>query len=81
MISSMIPEIMRIAIAPRVPPMIAAVSVDCIGAIGGAAVSADCTGVVGGAAVSVDCTGVVGVSGSGSEVKHTTKKQLFLIIL
>ena len=29
------PEIMRIAIAPRVPPMIAAVSVDCTGAIGG----------------------------------------------
>ena len=33
----MIPEIMRIAIAPRVPPMIAAVSVDCTVAVGDAA--------------------------------------------
>ena len=31
----MIPEIMRTAIAPRVPPMIAAISVDCTEAIGG----------------------------------------------
>ena len=31
----MIPEIMRTAIAPRVPPMIVAMSVDCIGAAGG----------------------------------------------
>ena len=29
MISSTIPEIMRTDIAPRVPPMIAAVAVDC----------------------------------------------------
>ena len=55
MISSTIPEIRRTDIAPRVPPMIAAVS-------------ADCTGAVGGAAVSIDCTS--GVSGSGSEAEH-----------
>ena len=47
---------MRTAIAPRVPPMIAAVSVDCTGAI-------DCT-------ESVDCTCAGGVSGSGSEAEH-----------
>ena len=39
MISSMIPEIMRTVIAPRVPPMIAAVSVDCTGAVGGTSCS------------------------------------------
>ena len=44
----MIPEIRRTAIAPRVPLMIAVVSVDCTGAIGGAAVSVDCTVSVGG---------------------------------
>ena len=54
MISSTIPEMTRTAIAPKVPPMIAAVSVDCTGAI-------DCT-------ESVDCAG--GVSGSGSEAEH-----------
>ena len=40
-----------------------------------AAVSVDCTGAVGGAAVSVDCTGAIGgVSCSGSEAKHTQEK-------
>ena len=58
MISSITAEITRTAIAPRVPPMIASVSVDCIGAVGGAAVSVDCTGAVG------------GISCSGSETEY-----------
>ena len=35
----MMPEIAITAIAPRVPPMIAAVSVDCTGAVGGVSCS------------------------------------------
>ena len=56
MISSTTAEITRTAIAPRVPPMIAVVSIDCTGAVGGAAVSVDCTGAV--------------ISCSGSEAEH-----------
>jgi hypothetical protein len=56
MISSTIPEMRRTETAPRVPPMIAAVSDDC----NGIDESDDCTGAVGGGEI----------SGSGSEAKY-----------